>query len=63
MDTFVLISLKTAKLRYTHCYYFCMLGYVARNYHPTKFGSNCEGSVDIWIKLLKKLLTGGQKFA
>ena len=38
---FLLISLKIAKLRYRHRYYFCILGDVALNYHPTKFGDNC----------------------
>ena len=34
------ISLKIAKLRYQHYYYFCILRNVALNYHPTKFGDN-----------------------
>ena len=49
---FLRISLKIAKLRYIHYYYFCILGDVALNYH-----------VDIWTRLLIKLLTGGQKLA
>ena len=43
MGTFVLrINLKIAKLRDRHYYYFCILGDVALNYHPTKFGDNCK---------------------
>ena len=39
---FLRISLKIAKLRDRHYGYFCILGDVALNYHPTKFGSNCK---------------------
>ena len=39
---FLLISLKTAKLRYRDYYYFCMLGDVTLNYNPTKCGDNCQ---------------------
>ena len=38
---FLWIGLKMAK-RYRHYYCFCVLGYVALNYHPTKFGSKCK---------------------
>ena len=34
------ISLKIAKLRDSHYYYFCILEAVALNYHSTKFGDN-----------------------
>ena len=36
------ISLKIAKLRDRHYYYFCILRDVALNYHPTKFRDNCK---------------------
>ena len=39
---FLWISLKIAKLRDRHYHYFCILEDVALNYHPTKFGDNCE---------------------
>ena len=61
--SFLWISLKIAKLRYRHCYYFCILGDVALNYHPTKFGDNCKSQCGYMDKTVKKLLTGGQKSA
>ena len=62
METFVLISLKIATLRYRHYDYFCILGDVALNYHPTKFGDNCKTQCGYMDKTVKKtLLTGGQK--
>ena len=36
------LSLKIAKLRDRHYYYFCILRDIALNYHPTKFGDNCK---------------------
>ena len=60
---FLWISLKIAKLRYRHYYYFCILGDVALNYHHTKFGDNCKSQSGYMDKTVKKLLTGGQKSA
>ena len=40
---FLWISLKIAKLRDRHYYYFCLLRDVALNYHPTRGGGG--GSV------------------
>ena len=57
------ISLKIAKLRYRHYYYFCILGDVALNYHHTKFGDNCKSQSGYMDKTVKKRLTGGQKSA
>ena len=48
------ISLKIDKLRYRHYYYFCILGDVALNYHPTKSGSNCKRQCGYMDKLLRK---------
>ena len=44
MGTFVLMNkFKNSQTTlYGHYYYFCILGDVALNYHPTKFGSNCK---------------------
>ena len=39
-----------------------MLGDVALNYHPTKFGSNCKRQCG-YVDKTKQLLTGGQKLA
>ena len=39
---FLWISLKIAKLRYNHYYYFCTVEDVALYYHHTKFGNNCK---------------------
>ena len=39
---FLWISLKLAKLDDRHYYYFCVLGDLALNYHPTKFGNICK---------------------
>ena len=52
--SFLRISLKIAKLRYRHCYYFCILGDVALNYHPTKFGDNCKSQCGYMDKTVKK---------
>ena len=51
---FVEISLKIAKLRYRHYYYFGILGDVALNYHRTKFGSNCKRQCGYMDKTVKK---------
>ena len=55
---FLWISLKIAKLRYRHYYYFRLLGDVALNYHHTKFGDNCNSQSGYMDKTVKKLLTG-----
>ena len=56
-------TLKIAKLRYRHYYYFCILGDVALIFNPTNFGSNCKTMCGYMDKTVKKLLIVGQKLA
>ena len=50
---FLRISLEITKLRYRHDYYFCILGDVDLNYHPTMFGSNCKRQCGYMDKTVK----------
>ena len=64
MGTFVLMNkFKNSQTTYRHYDYFSILGDVALNYHPTKFGDNCKSQCGYMDKTLKEMLTGGQKSA
>ena len=55
MGTFVLMNkFKNSQTTSKHYYYFCRLGNVALNYHPTKFGIDCKTQCGYMDKTVKK---------